>query len=88
MRRLLALLPVAASGAFAQCVMCFRTAAAQQAERARVMNLGIIIMLIPPVLILAGFMVLCYKRRRTYAVPETGVPTEPELMEVLSGEGR
>ncbi|HVP49050.1 MAG TPA: hypothetical protein VMT32_20790 [Bryobacteraceae bacterium] len=88
MKRLLALLPVAASSAFAQCVMCFRTAAAQQAERARVMNLGIIIMLIPPVLILAGFMVLCYKRRRTYAVPETAVPAEPELTEVLSGEGR
>src|SRR5260370_40784526 len=27
---------------FRSCVMCFRTAAAQEAERARVMNLGII----------------------------------------------
>lgn len=86
MKRLLALLPVAASSAFAQCVMCFRTAAAQQAERARVMNLGIIIMLIPPVLILAGFMVLCYKRRTTYAVPETAAPAEPALTVTLSGE--
>jgi len=90
MKRILALSPVAASGAFAQCVMCFRTAAAQQAERARVMNLGIIIMLIPPVLILAGFMLLCYKRRKTYAVAETSetLPAEPELTEVLSGPQR
>ncbi len=49
MKRIAALVPIVASSAFAQCVMCFRTAAAQNAERARVMNLGIIIMLIPPV---------------------------------------
>ena len=55
---------------FAQCVMCFRTAAAQNGARARVMNMGIIIMVIPPVLILAGFMVLSYKRRKTYADAE------------------
>jgi hypothetical protein len=88
MKRLLALAPLFSSSAFAQCVMCFRTAAAQQAARARVMNLGIIIMLIPPVLILAGFIALCYKRRKTYAVsdmPET-LPAEPEVGEVLAGE--
>jgi hypothetical protein len=67
MKRLAALAPILASSAYAQCVMCFRTAAAQNDARARVMNLGIIIMLIPPVLILAGFMVLAYKRRKTYA---------------------
>ena len=70
MKRIAALVPIVASSAFAQCVMCFRTAAAQNAERARVMNLGIIIMLIPPVLILAGFMLLCYKRRNAYAQTE------------------
>jgi len=70
MKRLLALAPLVASSAFAQCVMCFRTAAAQNNARAQVMNLGIIIMLIPPILILAGFMVLCYKRRTTYAVQD------------------
>jgi hypothetical protein len=70
MKRMLALAPLFASSAFAQCVMCFRTAAAQNAERARVMNIGIIIMLIPPIAILAGFMLLCYKRRKTYAAPE------------------
>ena len=40
----------------AQCVMCFRTAAAQQAERARVLNTGIVILLIPPLLVLAGIL--------------------------------
>ena len=86
MKRILAVVPLLASSAFAQCVMCFRTAAAQQAERARVMNLGIIIMLIPPVLILAGFMFLCYKRSKTYAPGDTpqALPAEPALAGVLS----
>ena len=48
MKRLLAILPLAVSAASAQCVMCYRTAAAQNMERARVMNIGIFIMLIPP----------------------------------------
>jgi hypothetical protein len=78
MKRILALAPLAASTAFAQCVMCFRTAAAQNAARARVMNIGIIIMLIPPIAILAGFMLLCYKRRKSYAAPEQ------QLTETLS----
>lgn len=88
MKRVLAIALVAASSAFPQCVMCFRTAAAQQSERARVMNLGIIIMLIPPVVILAGFMVLCYKRRNTYAVgePAESFPAEHELTAVLAGD--
>ena len=88
MKRALAIALVAASSAFAQCVMCFRTAAAQQAERARVMNLGIIIMLIPPVVILGGFLLLCYKRRQTYAVgePSENFVAEPELAAVLSGD--
>ena len=83
MKRILALAPVLASTCFAQCVMCFRTAAAQSAARARVMNLGIIIMLIPPVLILAGFMFLCYKRRNAYAYAEaeTAEPFTADLTE-------
>ena len=88
MKRLLAIALLAASSAFPQCVMCFRTAAAQEAARARVMNLGIIIMLIPPILILAGFLVLSYKRRQTYAVEELAESfvAEPDLTAVLSGE--
>ena len=87
MKRIVALVPLVASSAFAQCVMCFRTAAAQNAERARVMNMGIIIMLIPPVLILAGFMLLCYKRRNAYADVEPAEPSlvEEEMSEAFSG---
>jgi hypothetical protein len=91
MKRILALLPfLLSSRAFAQCVMCFRTAAAQQAERAKVLNLGIIIMLIPPVLILAGFMVLCYKRTKTYSVADSAeaAPVDHELEEMFSGDRR
>jgi hypothetical protein len=67
MKRLLILLPVTVSVAAAQCVMCYRTAAAQNLERARVMNIGIFIMMVPPFVILAGFLLLCWRRNKTYA---------------------
>ena len=67
MKRLLALVPLVVSAASAQCVMCFRTAAAQNMERARVLNFGIIIMLVPPILILGGFLFLCWRRNLAYA---------------------
>jgi len=66
MKRLLSILPLVVSAANAQCVMCFRTAAAQQAERAHVMNIGIGIMLVPPVVILAGFLLLAWRRNSSY----------------------
>ena len=67
--------------------MCFRTAAAQQTARAQVLNLGIIIMLIPPILILGGFVLLLYIRRGTYATPEPlDLGPETELEPALSGE--
>ena len=46
--------------------MCFRTAAAQNLERAHVMNLGIGVMLVPPVLILGGFLYLAYRLNLSY----------------------
>jgi hypothetical protein len=55
----------------AQCVMCFRTAAAQQAERSRVLNSGIVILLIPPVLILVGVLLLAWRK--------SGDPAKHEL---------
>jgi len=48
----------------AQCVMCFRTAAAQQAERSRIFHSGIVILLIPPLLILAAILGLAWRRGR------------------------
>jgi hypothetical protein len=46
----------------AQCVMCFRTAKAQNQERSRVMNLGIFLLGAPPFLILAGFIGYVFHR--------------------------
>jgi len=43
--------------------MCFRNAAAQQLERARVLNEGIIVLLIPPLAIIC--LLLWMARRRT-----------------------
>jgi hypothetical protein len=68
MRRLLAL-PLLAllampAGAVAQCVMCARTAAAQTDARIQVMMNGVIVLLIPPVLILTGFLYLAWRRRK------------------------
>ena len=71
MKRLLPLLWLAAVHASAQCVMCFRTAEAQNMARARVLNLGIVVLGAPPFLILAGLLVLLYRRSRTYAERET-----------------
>jgi len=48
--------------ASAQCVMCYRTAHAQQAERSRVLNFGIVILGAPPFLILAGFVAFVFSR--------------------------
>jgi len=49
----------------AQCVMCFRTAKAQNQARSHVMNAGILVLGAPPFLILAGFVVFLIKKDRT-----------------------
>jgi hypothetical protein len=49
----------------AQCVMCYRTAAAQQLERSRVLNSGIAILLVPPILVLAGILFLAFRKSGT-----------------------
>ena len=46
----------------AQCVMCYRTAAAQQGGRAEVLNTGILILLAAPLLVFAALGVLIWKR--------------------------
>lgn len=48
----------------AQCVMCFRTAAARQGGRSGVMNSGILILLAAPVLVLLALGVLIWRRER------------------------
>jgi hypothetical protein len=62
----LALAAALALPASAQCVMCYRTAHAQNEARSRIMNLGILILGAPPFLILAGFVgFVAYKNKQT-----------------------
>jgi hypothetical protein len=70
MRKLLlapALWMALSASAPAQCVMCFRTAKAQNAARSRVMNLGILVLGVPPFLMLGGLIVYVFRRDKTSA---------------------
>ncbi len=65
MRRMLAAAALAAALSLpsgAQCVMCYRTAHAQNAARARVLNMGILALGAPPFVILAGFIAFVFYR--------------------------
>ncbi len=64
MKRLAALLAASWAPVFGQCVMCFRTAAAQNAARSRLMDVGIVLLGVPPFAILAGFCWLAWKRNK------------------------
>ena len=59
---ILALLMLLPDAARAQCVMCKRTAEAQNAEQARRMNRGILVLAIPPVLILGAILARAARR--------------------------
>ncbi len=65
MKRALAVILFAAAlapAAPAQCVMCYRTAAAQNQARARVLNAGILVLGMPPLLLFTGFAVMLWRR--------------------------
>ncbi|MEO8593347.1 MAG: hypothetical protein ABI759_08495 [Candidatus Solibacter sp.] len=64
MKRLLLTGVLGCGLASAQCVMCYRTAHAQQDARARVLNAGILILGAPPFLILAGFVAFVFRKDR------------------------
>ncbi|MEI9971923.1 MAG: hypothetical protein WDO73_07595 [Ignavibacteriota bacterium] len=49
-----------------QCVMCYRTAHAQNEARSHVMNLGILILGAPPFLILAGFVAFVFSKNKQF----------------------
>jgi ABC-type amino acid transport substrate-binding protein len=84
MRRLLGIAALAAgllAPASAQCVMCYRTAKAQNAARARVLDVGIIALGAPPFLILAGFVAFVFVRGNKCAEedsPTTGTSSRTE----------
>jgi hypothetical protein len=74
MKRLLTALFLAAmapsgSSLWAQCVMCYRTAAAQNSARAHLLNVGIVLLGLPPFCILAGFLVLAWRRDEEFTAP-------------------
>ena len=52
-----------AGGAAGQCVMCARTAAAQQSERAAILNHAIYVLLIPALAIFAAIVGMAMVRR-------------------------
>ena len=62
MKRVLMLGVMCAGLAHAQCVMCYRTAHAQQDARSHVLNAGILILGAPPFLILAGFVAFVFRK--------------------------
>jgi hypothetical protein len=69
MRKLLpivALFTALSLPAGAQCVMCYRTAHAQNQERSRVLDLGILILGAPPFLILAGFVAFVFSKDKQF----------------------
>jgi ABC-type sulfate transport system permease subunit len=58
---------VFARSAFAQgCVLCYTSAASQRPRAIHALNLGIIILLIPPVLIFCGVFAFFYWRRNAW----------------------
>ncbi|HUO30909.1 MAG TPA: hypothetical protein VMU80_16915 [Bryobacteraceae bacterium] len=80
MKRLGLTLFLTAAHGWAQCVMCFRTAQAQNAARAHLLNVGIVLLGLPPFCILAGFLVLAWRRNAAFAVQpdEAAVPLTEE----------
>ena len=64
------------AGEVAQCVMCYRTAAAQQAERSRVVNSGIVILLVPPILVLGLILVMAFRKNSAVTSITAGDVTE------------
>jgi len=50
----------------AQCVMCYRTAHAQNEARSHVLNMGILLLGAPPFLILAGFVAFVFSKDKKF----------------------
>jgi hypothetical protein len=67
MKKLVALFPLLAaarhSALFAQCAMCYQTAAASGAKGIHALNLGIVALLLPVASIIGAISVLCYRHR-------------------------
>ena len=53
-----------------QCAMCYQTAAGQNARGMQALNLGIFILLVPPLAIIGGIAWVTYRRREPGAAGE------------------
>ena len=84
MRRVVLALFLASINGWGQCVMCFRTAAAQNSARAHLMNVGIVLLGLPPFCILGGFLLLAWRRSRNFSVPDGNSPETVAAPEVSS----
>ena len=63
----------------AQCVMCFRTAAAQNQARAHVLDIGVLLLGVPPFLILAGYCVMFYRKNHVTRAVDEQAPEPAEI---------
>ena len=57
--------------------MCYRTAAAQNAERAHLLNMGIVLLGLQPFCVLGGFIILAWRRNLAFA-PIPKAPAAPK----------
>ena len=67
MKRMAVALFLTAANMSGQCVMCYRTAAAQNSARAHLLNMGIVLLGLPPFFILGGFILLAFRRNQAFA---------------------
>jgi hypothetical protein len=56
--------------------MCYASAAQEDARAQQALNLGIIVLIIPPVLLFAGVMVTAFRRRDEAETPSQGHASE------------
>lgn len=75
MKRVATALFLASANGWAQCVMCYRTAAAQNAARAHLLNIGIVLLGLPPFCILGGFIYLAWRRNLAFQEPNPQAET-------------
>ena len=76
MKRVAVALFLAAVNGSAQCVMCYRTAAAQNSARAHLLNMGIVLLGLPPFCILGGFIFLAFRRNQAFAASDVRAEIE------------
>ena len=70
---------VASAPAMALCAVCYTTAAAQGADGIQALNLGIVVLLIPPLAIFSGLLIYAFRYRNSYPSWEKRAWNDREL---------